>query len=463
MVDVVATNARGRRLTVALEAGGHVADQAERDVNADEFRVTVPLAFVPVANGPQPLRVRASVASGRVAVADTAVDIRNRPWSILFVDRRPSWSSTFVRRALEQDPGFAIDSRVVTSTGVASATGAPPDSLRRTPALDAYDAIVVGAPETLTDQDLTGLEAFARRRGGAIVLLLDGEDAGRAITLIGAGPWRDARATDVVKVEPRFAGAPALEASEIVAPDTVPPAAVILAEIGPRETARPVVIERPVGAGRLIASGLVDAWRYRGVPPASAFDRFWRDVIARAADASPPPIDVRPDRSFVAPGDPVRIAVTWREVVLSAPGEVPPPLSIAGTMTGPSGSSALRLWPEDGPGRFTTTLRAPMQPGVYQLSIVGGGSRGEAALVVTEDATAAYAVDRELLSAFASSRGGAVIPASDIQALQQAIGRVIPAVRQPAPFHPLRSPAGFAAFVGLLGGEWWLRRRRNLR
>jgi hypothetical protein len=462
-VDIVATNARGRRLTVALETGGLVADRTERDVNADEFRMTVPLAFVPIASGPQPLRVRASIVPGSVAVADTSVDIRHRPWPVLFFDRRPSWSSTFVRRALEQDPRFVIDSRVITSTGVANVTGGAPETLERSPVLDAYDVIVLGAPDALTDQDIAGLEAFARRRGGAVVLLLDGEDAGRATMLTGAGPWRAAPAADVVKVQPQFDGAPALEASELVVPDAVPSMATVLAGFGPRDAARAAVIEIPVGAGRLVASGLVDAWRYRGVPAASAFDRFWRDVVARAADASPPPIDVRPDRALVAPGDNVTIAVNVRELVLAPADEPPASHSIAGTITGSSGSSALRFWPDGGPGRFRASIRAPKPAGVYQLSVVVGSARGEATVVVRDGATAGYEVDRELLSAFASSRGGAVVPASDPQALGQALARAIPAGRRPAAVHPLRSPAWFAAFAGLLGSEWWLRRRRNLR
>jgi hypothetical protein len=67
------------------------------------------------------------------------------------------------------------------------------------------------------------------------------------------------------------------------------------------------------------------------------------------------------------------------------------------------------------------------------------------------------------LSAFASSRGGAVIPMSDVASLPS---RVLDALG-PSPVddlvRPMQSPWWIVPFAGLLSVEWWSRRRRGAR
>src|SRR5262249_26338789 len=93
--------------------------------------------------------------------------------AVLVFDRRPSWMSTFVRRVLEDDPRFDVASRTSTSTLAASTTLDAPAGLSDVAALWRDSAIVVGAPETLTDADVEGLNGYLRNRGGAVVALYD--------------------------------------------------------------------------------------------------------------------------------------------------------------------------------------------------------------------------------------------------------------------------------------------------
>src|SRR6185503_15219195 len=138
-----------------------------------------------------PLRVTAALAgTTSVANADVSVDVRDKRWTVLFFDPRPSWMSTFVRRAVERDARFVVTSRVVTSRNVSADAGQPPGRLDDLAALELFDAVVVGAPETLTERDVAGLDAFLRRRAGGVVLLFDRRFPGPYERLTDAGDWR---------------------------------------------------------------------------------------------------------------------------------------------------------------------------------------------------------------------------------------------------------------------------------
>src|SRR6185503_11402090 len=110
-------------------------------------------------------------------------------FSVLFFDPRPSWMSTFVRRTIERDPRFVLTSRVVTSRNVSTDAGRPPARLDDIIALASFDAIVIGAPDALTAADVTGLEAYLRRRGGGVVFLFDQRAPGAYERLTNAGGW----------------------------------------------------------------------------------------------------------------------------------------------------------------------------------------------------------------------------------------------------------------------------------
>src|SRR6185503_4405090 len=107
------TGARGRSLEVTLEHAGVTVDRVARKIESDDVWIQTPLTFVPTAPGAVDVRVRAGLEGGAPAVSATAaVEVREQRWTILVYDGRPSWTSTFVRRALESDPRFALTSRI---------------------------------------------------------------------------------------------------------------------------------------------------------------------------------------------------------------------------------------------------------------------------------------------------------------------------------------------------------------
>ena len=176
---VRARGARSRSVHVSLLSNDIVIDRASRPVGADDERIEMTLGLVPTARGALRARLIAEIdgTPGRSS-SDLLVDVTDTRWAVLFFDRRPSWMSTFVRRAIESDARFVATSRVVTSRNVTVETGSAPGSLADLDALSLHEAIVVGAPHELTTRDVDGLEAFLRLRGGTVVLLCDERTAG---------------------------------------------------------------------------------------------------------------------------------------------------------------------------------------------------------------------------------------------------------------------------------------------
>src|SRR6185436_1201745 len=157
---------------------------------------------------------------------------------------------------------------------------------------------------------------FVRERGGSLVLLPDGRP--------GIAPWTEWLAgvttrealferPSALAVAPPL---PAIQAAELVTfagarvpgatepgaavPGATVPGATVLARVaGSNE---PVVCLIPYGAGRILVSGALDAWRYRADKD-SAFDRFWRSAIAGVALATPPAVDVEIAPPVARPGE----------------------------------------------------------------------------------------------------------------------------------------------------------------
>jgi hypothetical protein len=447
---------RGRTLDVTLSHGGVVVDRVTRKLNADTETIAVPLTFVPAAEGPAALTVSAGTDAGGVrASADLLVDVNRARWAVLQFDRRPSWMSTFVRRALEHDPRFVVTSRVVTSRDLSSDTGRPPGSLDDLPALSLFDAVIVGAPESLTERDVAGLEAFLRRRGGAVCLLLDQRLAGPYERLLGRPAWSATSPATPAVIERAGAGDPLrLLATEMVWPTTLPAGGQPVAA-----TPQPIIWSMPIGSGRVLVSGALDAWRYRDTAPA-AFERFWQSAIADVASASPALVDVNVDQPLLSPGESTDVTIVLRDEALAdlSAGRTLR-ASVHVTLDTPNGPATLRAWPEAAAGAFRAKVRAPDAPGAYRLSVTGNGTRVDTALVVQNTVARAAPAERDLLAAWTSSHGGIAVPAPRSREIGQALARRLPAPTARRTWHPMRSAWWILPFAVALGVEWWARRR----
>jgi hypothetical protein len=453
------THARGRIVIATLQREGLVIDRVTRTIATDDEHVPLTLGFVPTAVGAAPLEVVARVdGSPAAARADAVVDVRNQRWAVLFFDPRPSWMSTFARRALEHDSRFVVSSRVVTSRNVSTDAGNPPGRLDDLAALEAYDVVVVGAPEALSSNDVAGLDAFLRARGGSVVLLFDRRAAGAYERLTQVATWSADSSGKAAAIIPLSADSGALRAAETVWPARLPAGADVVARSAPD---RPIVWRSPVGAGQLIVSGALDAWRFRD-RSVSGFDRFWQTLVASAATSAPPPVEVALDRSAIAPGEDVNVDVAIRDAELST---VRPAHSSVSATLEPAQqgapATAVRLWPGASIGQFTGTVRAA-SPGMYRLVVSSGGTRASTPIVVSGGVAHPGSETRDLLAAFANAHGGRVLPASQLKSLSPALRAAIRPTPHLETWHPMRSAWWIIPFALALSGEWWLRRRRGL-
>lgn len=459
--DIATNHARGRRLEISMTSDGVVVAQTSVPVTSDSARMSVSLGYVPTSLGAIPLRLSANFADSRdSAFADALVDVRDVRWNVLVYDARPSWMSTFVRRALEHDARFTVTSRVVTSRGVSTDVGRPPARLDDASALDGFDAVVVGAPDALSARDVAGLETFLRRRAGGAVLLLDRRASGPYEQLASVTSW----VSDSGKAMTIVAQTDSIHAAEVTWPAKLPAGADVIAFAGIGDTARAAIWRASVGAGRIVTSGALDAWRFRdrGSSDAapSTFDRFWRELVAGIASESPGAIDVSVARPVIRPGERTSMTVMLRDAALSSAPSIH--ARATATVSGGHERRMIRLLPTVRPGELFAELTAPSARGVYRVTVSSGNARAVVPLVVASDAASPKALHADLVAAFASARGGRVIDGS-ISDVARVITDAIHAPARAVMWHPMRSAWWIVLFAGALSGEWWLRRRRGAR
>lgn len=451
--------ARGRRLTLELRANGAVADHASQTVESDSGLIDLTVHHVPLSTGAQVLAVKAMIDDDVASDSSfTVVDARPGRYAVLFHDARPSWSSTFIRRTVELDARFSITHRVVTSRGLSNTGGAPPESLRDAATLSGFATIVVGAPETLTAADVHGLEMFMRQRGGSVVMLMDGANDGPFGRLTGVTAWRTSR-TNAPAVFRESGGFASLQGRETSWPAVTPSGSTVHAVSVARDsTTRPIVWSVPVGAGRLVISGALDAWQFRG--DSSGFNTFWTTLLARLAGDAPQPISVELSRSVLRPGETTLGRIAIRAPLLS--GLTSRTAAVGAALVSERDSTVVRLWPEPTPGLFSASIVAPRQPGSYRLVVWTETERAESPVLVDDDARSPVRGDREVLESFVSSRGGSVVTEDALHELPDRLSSAIQVVSRVESWHPMRSPWWIVPFALLLGAEWWARRRRGL-
>ena len=464
------TGARGRVLDVALRANGLVVDRATRAITADDERISLSLAFVPTAAGAAPLHLSASVGGSRDSAAtDIVVEVEEKRLAVLFYDPRPSWMSTFVRRAIERDPRFVATSRVVTSRNLSTSAGRPPARLDDLQLMEPFDVVVVGAPDALAERDVAGLDAYLRRRGGSVILLFDQRAPGAPPyeRLVNAGGWAVSTDSAVVPIATTAADTAAMRASEVMWPLRLPVTASIIAHTppNPKRSASGVAVvwRSAVGAGRLVVSGALDAWRYRD---RSGFDGFWRTLIAESAESSPPAVAVNLSDATPAPGEMIDVSVNVREAALQEPNVARlVSTTVSANVTSadaPNESTSFRLWPADDVGELRGSVRAPDKPGLYRVTVSAGGNTSTIPLVVTTDASHPAPDDRDLVAAWTHARGGRAISAPHLSELVPELRRAIHPPARLETWYPMRTAWWIVPFAILLSAEWWLRRRRGL-
>lgn len=447
---------KGRTTAIALERRGVAVAKIAHEWKSDDETFAARFGFVPAGAGIHRLRVTASTAGvAEPVAADLGVVARDRRLRVLVYDPRPTWPLVFVRRSLEGDPLFDVSSTVRTSSRIATTSADAPATLAGLQA-ERFDAVLAGAPEGLTDREMRALELFVSRRGGALILLPDRRVPDPVRRRLGLPPLGEALLERPITTLPP---APLLRASELLLTPSRGRGFAALATVRHGDQTRAVVAEVLTGDGRIILSGALDAWRYRADSEVS-FDMFWRSLIADAAAAAPPRLNVAIEPDLARPGDDVVVSVVLRATELSAgSGGVAVP-AIAGRLVSSDGrAETIRLWPGVTPGSFTARMKAP-RPGQYSVSVTAGGAAADAPLLVAEDVVHALPPTSRAAAFAAAVSGGEVL--AGVPQLAARI-RALDTAHAERRTHPMRSAWWILPFAGALCAEWALRRRSGLR
>jgi hypothetical protein len=450
------TGARGKNVELSLRDSAVSFDHATRPISRDDDTLHVGLTFIPTEAGPTTIRFIAHVDGTPDAAGDASIDVHAQRWTVLFYDPRPSWMSTFVRRAIERDPRFVVTSRVVTSRGVSTDAGDPPGHLDDLSALGLFDAVVVGAPRALSGNDVAGLEAFLRRRGGSVVLLLDDRDPGPVDRLIGVTAWTTFADNQLMSSAMVDNDSLALQSTNRISPSKLPAGAAAIAGLG-----EPVVWREPVGAGTLVVSGALDAWRFRD-PAMSSFDRFWQTTIGDAASRASAPIELGASHSIVAPGERFDVDATLRDETFDSGARAVGPLEVRATVgPTPDSGAAIHIWPR-GQGKLAGRIRAAAKPGLYYVAMSVGGRHARLPFVVAPDSRRVVSGAEARLVDLVHATRGEILPASQLDRLPSLLAAAVRVEPHMVTWHPMRSGWWIIPFVLALSAEWWLRRRRGL-
>ena len=481
-VPIVATFAargiRGAQATFVLRSGDLPLARQTHTWTREDERLTVRFDVLLPSPGINHLIVEAVEGPGRSrrSRADTVVSADAARVSVLIYEGRPSWTTTFARRAIEDDGAFFVSAVARLSRGISAIAEprttsidlprSPPRPVSSLPLsstlLDGHHVAIVGAPETLTAAEVESLRVYAIR-GGVVVLAPDLRPAGPYVSLLLQARLDERLLEDAISLPLADAPSLSLMASELVEA-RVPAGGQAMAPGRHADTAS--IWTAPLGRGRVLFVGALDAWRFRGRKD-EAFDRWWPRVVEWLGRDRVDARLVSSEPRVAAAGEPVALRV---RADVSDTGESAMRVAI-GPAVQPGDrrqEDVLRLWPDAEAGVYRGVINAPERPGVYAVSARSGPAGGTAGtvstapLIVDEQARRArHADDRWRLAT--GARGGVVATpdavARVVQTVRPRADRVAPADRR----FPMRSLWWLLPFTLCLGGEWLLRRRAGLR
>lgn len=422
----------------------------------DEQAATIEVPWWPIGTGARALRIEAVPIEGEAITFDNTIDvgavIESAPLPALIFDTRPSWGSTFVRRALEDDARFTVSHRARLAPGLTAGTMT---GTLDAPSLDRAPVVIVGGPDALTAGDVALLERYVSERGGSLILLPERQIDGPARRLIGDG-WREHLVAKPEAIGP-------LRASEILRLERAPAVSTVLGASG----SSPAIVDMPHGRGRVIVSGAMDAWRYRDPatgqsPPAetgsrraSAFDTVWTSLVADAALAgSGLRIDL--ESTLAAAGERVPFTVRARSLAGAEAVEA------RVTFRCPGVETPVRVWPAGEPSVFDGELPA-VERGPCEVTATVGSQTATTALAVAARPQRGVARTLDNLERATRAVGGVVIDAGQEADLAASLDDSTADSSQIVFVRPMHVAWWIVPFAGCLAGEWWLRRRNGLR
>lgn len=496
----------GAAATLQLQEGDEVLAAKEIILAGVGFEQEVDITFAPRAAGNRFYTLSLQAMAGERTLENNqrslAIDVRREKMEVLFVEGRPSWEFSFLKRALDGagnlSPSYlvALDGRTLRPL---SPGGGPfpadPGGLM------GYSLVIIGDcdPSLLSVAQWSALVEYVRGGGGVILLAgrsqagLDRFASTPAAELVPFGPapglvsrksgafvisltaaGREHPVTkvdvDVAVCDSLWAGLPPLLETHLVgAPRS---RSQVLASIRADGASVPVLSVMQFGQGKVLAVNSSSLWRWGFLSEGllgsrTLYDRLWANAVRWLTAGREEGVSVFAENRVYQSGETIRIGA-------SVTGEGYRPISgasVAVTLedTGGRGiTRALSLVDSDVPGHYEGSLES-LPPGEYTLTGRATHSSG-----VLGSATSTFRVDRagleyidlnaraDVMKALATESGGRSYTLDDFERLREDMGRARLEFTRTVEVNVWNHPAVFILLLALLGIEWTVRRRLGM-
>lgn len=500
-VPVILSEKRGDQLSEI----GRQDVTPEPDGGPAKVRVT----HTPTEPGDRVYVLEVAAAPGETDAANNRLErtvtvLAARTARVLYVEGTARYEFRFLKSFLERESGTAaggraVDLKVLLLDADADYPRQDRVAVEAFPStkeelFEQYDVVILGDADPrhpkLGERHLRWLADFVRDRGGGLLWIAGPRQP--------AAAWMATPLADVLPVEPARPEPPlpatgyrltlspvgqshpvfrlaADEADNLAAwgklmpmfgevPDWRPrPAAEVLAS----RDGRPLAVQQFAGAGRAMAFGFDESWRWGHRNDRRTYNQFWIQTIRYLARTRPGRPELRLDRQTAyRRGEPIRLTVRFPE-------DRPPPETVRVSLerTAPDGEVEMRsLTPAkvDGSRATFEAVVAPTPDGRYRFTLTTPAEDAKASVecrVVPPpgelDRLRMNRADLERSAAVSRGRFYPAATAERVVAELPPLPRV--ALDQPRPPWPLWSGTGvYAVLVLMLTAEWVLRKRVQL-
>lgn len=495
----------GGKTTLVVKDGDKALTSKDVTLAADGVIQTETVFFNAGTAGVKRMQFSLTPMTGEENVANNAtarlVSVSGDKRRILYVEGEPRWEYKFIRRAADDDHSVQIVSMLRTTENKIYRQGiSDPAELAdgfpvKAEDLFRYDGIIIGSVEAgyFTPKQQELIREFVDKRGGG-VLFLGGRFA------LADGGWGASSDTDLIPTflpngkntfhrDPATAQlTPAGTESAVTRLVDDPtknverwkklpymmdyqeagspkPGATVLAEMNAGRGKLPLLVTENYGRGRTALMATSGTWRWQmsqalGDP---THDMFWQQLLRWVAADSPGPVQAAiPVQRLMDDGH-VRLTAMVRDKEFT----VAPDAKVVAHVIGPEGVSGLVDMgpvPND-PGSFQAEWTAE-KPGSYVVEVTA--MRGSDPLgrdVLTFERTDGVAENfhtsqnRELLEKLSSQTGGRYWKADELARLPKEISYSEAGISVRDTKEIWDMPIVFLLLLGLMAGEWMLRRK----
>ena len=520
-VSAVSTGLGREPIELRVSANGRPVDLRRVIPPADGAPIHAVFTVSPAPEAATVYTVEIPPAPGELAVENNRRSILVPPQTarrrVLLVEGAPGFEHTFLKRALEADPGLDIDAVVrkgqnddgrstfVVQAGHARVAGLSGGYPAKRSELFAYDGVIfanVDAGYFTRDQLALTADFVAARGGGLIVMgarsfdrqglsgtaldeVLPIDSTDRRVTVARASASRADAALNAPSLTAdgethpatrlaasaeesrlRWTQLPAL-ASVAAVGGARPGAQVLAVATAPDGDVRPLLVAQRYGQGRSLVFAGEASWRWRMMRPATdtSYETIWRQMVRWVTVGASGPVSIAP-MTPSTPGVTDRVLVTVKDEDFAPVGNA----EVTVHVTAPDGQSrqltpALSS-PQD--GRYAVAARFD-QPGVYRIDAVAaregvqlGGATRQVLVGGVDLEMSEPRLNEAVLRRIAAGTGGRYLPADQAGALPSLVRNVKVEAAAPDTRDLWDNGWSLLAIVTLLAAEWLIRRQVGL-